>query len=102
MVGFQGTVVACSFHQGEACGLYLGEEFPHNRIRIISSQACDVNPLLHPRWNHRRELEATMAILPRLKLDHLFTHEFPIEDAQEAFDLMDRHPEKTMQVVFAY
>ena len=89
---FQGKVVVVSFLVGEAKGLYLGEEFHHNRIRLISSQAGDVNPALHPRWDHQRKLEAGMNVMPKLKLDHLTTHELRFDDAARAFELLDNSP----------
>jgi len=98
----QGRVIVVSFLVGEAKGLYLGEEFHHNRIRIISSQASGVNPLLHPRWDHQRKLTATMAMLPKLKLEHLLTHEFRFQDAAKAFELLDAAPQEALQVVLTY
>jgi len=99
---FQGRVVVVSFLVGEARGLYLGEEFHHNRIRPISSQACDVNPGLHPRWNHQRKLDAGLKVMPKLKLDHLITHELAFEDAAQAFALLDTSPEDVLQVILTY
>jgi hypothetical protein len=32
------------FFQGEAQGLFLGEEFHHNRINLVCSQISGVNP----------------------------------------------------------
>ena len=43
---FQGTVVVVSYLAGEASALYLGNEFHHNRIRLVSSQAAGDSPTL--------------------------------------------------------
>jgi threonine dehydrogenase-like Zn-dependent dehydrogenase len=34
--------------------------------------------------------------------DKLITHRFPVEQAPQAFDLLDRQPESTVQVVLTY
>ena len=99
---FQGRVIVVSFYTGEAKGLNLGEEFHLNRIRLISSQASGVNPALHPRWDSERKLEAFLGLLGKLRLSHLISHEFKVEACQRAFDLVDKHPQETMQVVFVY
>lgn len=99
-VCFQGRVVVVSFLAGEAKGLYLGDEFHHNRIRLISSQACGVNPFLYPRWTPERKFASALAILPKLKLAHLISHEFSYEQAPEAYALCDEKPDEAMQVIF--
>ena len=101
-VGFQGTVVVVSYLPGEARGLYLGEEFHHNRIRLVSSQAAGVNPELCPRWTSERKLDAALKILPCLDLGGLITHRFAFEEAAQAYEIVDQHPEQALQVILAY
>lgn len=94
----RGTVVAVGFYQGEAAGLFLGDEFHHNGVEIRSGQIGN----LHPRWDvaglrafgidlARRGL--VLGALPRTRV--------PIEDAARAFDLLAR-PAETLQVAFSY
>ncbi len=67
------------FPQGEAAGLYLGEEFHHNRIDLVCSQISGVNPELDHRWNVQR-LERTvveLAAAGRLDVASLVTHTYP-------------------------
>lgn len=97
---FQGRVIVVSFLAGEGKNLYLGDEFHHNRIRLISSQASGVNPGLYPRWTPERKFKAALAALPGLKLNHLISHEFTFEQAAEAYRLCDESPDQTMQVIF--
>lgn len=99
---FQGRVIVVSYYMGEAKGLFLGEEFHFNRIRLISSQANGVNPELYPRWDAERKTRQAVARLPEMKLDHLISHEFPIEQAPKAYALLDKAPKETMQVIFTY
>jgi 2-desacetyl-2-hydroxyethyl bacteriochlorophyllide A dehydrogenase len=101
-VGFQGTVVVVSFLAGEARGLYLGDDFHHNRIRLVSSQAAGVNPELHPRWTGDRKFKAALSVLPRLDLDGLITQRLPFEQAARGYEMVDRHPEDVIQVILTY
>jgi threonine dehydrogenase-like Zn-dependent dehydrogenase len=41
-------------------------------------------------------------LLPRLELSSLISHRFPVEQAAEAFSLVDQHPEQTVQVLLTY
>lgn len=99
---FQGRVVVVSFLAGEAKGLFLGDEFHHNRISLVSSQAAGVNPELSPRWTPLRKRSAAFDILPKLKLDHLISHEYNLSQAQEAYELCDHQPDKVMQLIFKF
>jgi 2-desacetyl-2-hydroxyethyl bacteriochlorophyllide A dehydrogenase len=99
---FNGTVVVVSYIVGETRGLTLGDEFHHNRIRLVSSQAAGVNPELHPRWNSERKLKAAIQALPKLDLSGLITQRFPFDQAAHAYQLVDGHPSETVQVVLTY
>lgn len=99
---FQGRVIVVSYYMGAAKGLYLGEEFHFNRIRLISSQANGVNPELHPRWDSDRKIRAALTILPEMKVAHLISHEIPAAEAQKAYDLVDKATSETMQVILTY
>jgi len=101
-VGYESTVVAVSAYDSGSEGLFLGEEFHHNRIRIRSSQAIGVNSELWPRWTVERRREIGLELLPHLKTSELISHTFPFKKAAEAYKLIDKHPEETMQVVLEY
>ena len=67
------------FPQGEATGLFLGEEFHHNRIAVVCSQISGVSPEVDHRWNVPR-LERTvieLAAAGRLDVTSLVSHTFP-------------------------
>lgn len=100
---FQGTVVVVSYYGGkESQGLFLGKEFHHNRIRIISSQASGVNPNLSPRWTMERKTKAAFSLLSSLELKGMITHTFRFEEAPKAYELVDKHPEEVIQVILRY
>lgn len=103
-VAYSARVVSLGFYQNNAQGLYLGEEFHHNRISIVCSQIFAVNPALSYRWDVPR-LERTIMDLQhqgKLDLRPLITQEFPFERAAEAYQLLDEHPEAATQVVLSF
>ena len=57
---------------------------------------------LHPRWTHQRRLQLACKLLPQLELNSLISHRFPVEQAAEAFALVDRHADQTVQVLLTY
>lgn len=103
-VGYSAKVVALGFFQGNAQGLFLGEEFHHNRINIVCSQISGVDPQLSYRWNRERLVRTAMQLQSdgTLDLRPLITHEFPVSSASEAFSLLDQAPEAALQVVLDF
>lgn len=103
-VAYNGRVVGSGFYQGEGNGLYLGDEFHHNRIQLISSQIEQVSPELMHRWNRLR-LEQTIMKLQqnqKLHLSELITHTFNFEQAAQAYDMLDQQQQDSLQVVLQF
>ncbi len=91
---YNSKVVSAGFFQGEGAGLFLGEEFHHNRIRVVCSQISGLSPALDHRWSVER-LERTvmaLAVEGRVSLQPLVTHVFGTDEADEAFRLLDQRP----------
>lgn len=66
-----GTVVASGFYQGGAGSLRLGEEFHHNRVRIVASQISGTPVALGGRWNQARLVATVMRLVADGRLDVL-------------------------------
>ena len=98
----EGTVIVASWYGVKPVTLNLGGSFHRGRIRLRSSQVGRLNPELAPRWDHARRFEAVLALLPSLRLAELITHKIPLADAAKAYELVDRRPGETGQVVLAY
>lgn len=101
---YNARVVACGFFQGEGRGLFLGEEFHHNRISVVCSQISGVRADLAQRWDRAR-LERTVMELQaagRLDLQPLISHVLPYERAAEAFELLDEDPAGAVQIVLDF
>ena len=101
---YSAKVIAMGFYQGEGRGLFLGEEFHHNRINIVGSQISGISPDLKYRWDTARLVSTFMGLVAdgRLDLAPLITHVAPFGAAADLFDLLDRHPEQVVQAVIAF
>jgi threonine dehydrogenase-like Zn-dependent dehydrogenase len=95
-------VIAMTWYGGTFESLNLAGEFHHNRPRIFSSQVGAVNPDLGPPWDASRRQQVVSRLLTELDLKPLFTHEFPIERAPEAYAAVDRGADGLVQCVFTY
>jgi threonine dehydrogenase-like Zn-dependent dehydrogenase len=101
---YNSKVVSSGFYQGEGAGLFLGEEFHHNRVNVVSSQIFGVSLALDHRWTVER-LERTVIALAaeqKVGLKQLVTHVFGIDEADEAFRLLDEDPGEAVQVVLEF
>jgi 2-desacetyl-2-hydroxyethyl bacteriochlorophyllide A dehydrogenase len=101
---YSAKVVALGFFQGQAAGVFFGEEFHHNRIRLICSQISGVSPALSYRWDRDRLVHTVMGLQASgaLNLKPLITHVIPYQDAAEAFRLLDENPEEALQIVLDF
>lgn len=101
---YSSKVVALGFFQGEARGLFLGEEYHHNRINLVCSQISGVSPDLLHRWSDLRLAHTFMrlATQDKLQLHPLITHVVPAGEAQALFDLLDEHPEEALQTALDF
>jgi 2-desacetyl-2-hydroxyethyl bacteriochlorophyllide A dehydrogenase len=103
-VAYSAKVVALGFFQGEATGLFLGEEFHHNRVNIVGSQIFGTDPELTYRWNRLRLVQTFMRLQTDgvVDLRPIISHVIPFEEAGEAFRILDEEPESALQVVLDF
>lgn len=103
-VAYSAKVVALGFYQGAAQGLFLGEEFHHNRVNIVCSQISGVDPELTYRWNGPRLVRTAMDLQAQgvLELKPLISHHYPLSEAAEAFRVLDEEPGRALQVVLDF
>lgn len=103
-VAYSARVVAMGFFQGEAIGLYLGEEFHHNRINIVCSQISGVAPERSNRWDKLRLWQTAVRLQHEgiLDLRSLITHTASFDRAAELFELLDRTPDQVVQAVIEF
>ena len=101
---YSSKVVALGFFQGHAQGLFLGEEFHHNRVNIVCSQISGQAPELQHRWNGLRLAQTFMrlAVEGKLQLRPLITHVMPAAEAPALFKLLDEHLPEVLQAVLDF
>ncbi|HKY49871.1 MAG TPA: zinc-binding dehydrogenase [Candidatus Limnocylindria bacterium] len=96
------SVIVCSWYGTRPVSLDLGTRFHRERLRLVSSQVSQVDPALAPRWDRARRLATATTLLGELLLGPLITHRIPFAHAADAYELVDRRPEETVQVILTY
>lgn len=102
VTGFNGRIVIGSWYGSKRATLNLGGSFHRSRIRMISSQVSSMAPEFDGRWTKMRRFEVAWEMIRQLKPSRLITHRFPIEQAAEAYQLLDKNPEKVIQILLTY
>jgi 2-desacetyl-2-hydroxyethyl bacteriochlorophyllide A dehydrogenase len=102
ITGYSGRIVIGSWYGEKRAEIDLGGTFHRSRIKLISSQVSTVGPELSGRWNKARRFNAAWKALERIKPEKWITHNIPMDEAEEAYRLLDENPQETIQVVFDY
>lgn len=99
-----GTVAASGFYQDGAAHLRLGEEFHHNRVRIVASQIGGTPVALGPRWDQTRLVRTFMEQVRRGGVDarSLVTDVVDAADVASVFDRLDRGDPEILQAVLRF
>jgi 2-desacetyl-2-hydroxyethyl bacteriochlorophyllide A dehydrogenase len=99
-----GTVVASGFYQGGAEHLRLGEEFHHNRVRIVASQISGTPVSLGPRWDQPRLVRTFMEQVRRGRVDvrSLVTDVVDAADVATVFARLDEDDPEILQAVLRF
>ncbi|WP_309083727.1 zinc-binding dehydrogenase [Chelativorans sp.] len=103
-VAYASRVVAMGFFQGETRGLFLGDEFHHNRIEVISSQISGVAPEASHRWSKLRLWQTAVRLQHegRLNLVPLITDMVPFAEAPSLFTRLDAGDPGILQSVLSF
>jgi threonine dehydrogenase-like Zn-dependent dehydrogenase len=99
-----GTVAASGFYQGGAAHLRLGEEFHHNRVRIVASQISGTPVSFGPRWDQSRLVRTFMERVRRGAVDvrSLVTDVVDAADVATVFERLDRVDPGILQAVLRF
>jgi threonine dehydrogenase-like Zn-dependent dehydrogenase len=100
----EGTVVASGFYQGGAANVRLGEEFHHNRVRIVASQISGTPVGLGDRWDQPRLVRTFMGLVRDARVDaaSLVTHVVDAADVAAVFERLDRGDPEILQAVLRF
>ena len=102
VTGFGGKIVVGSWYGTKKTQLDLGDHFHRNRIHIQSSQVSTIDSRFSVRWTKERGIATAFETIRKIKPAHFVTHVYPFYQAAEAYELLDTHPEKAVQVLFQY
>lgn len=104
-----GRVVALGFYQGQGSQLRLGEEFHHSTFYDIgASSILAINNRRDPAqgrgWDRIRihRLLAKMLADKTIQTKQLLTCFYPFEQAEKAFQKIDKHPEDVIKVALKF
>ncbi|MGH1363349.1 MAG: zinc-dependent alcohol dehydrogenase [Calditrichia bacterium] len=99
---FNGRIVIGSWYGSKTAAIHLGESFHRSRIQIVSSQVSTINPALSGRWSKMRRMKSAWKALEKMNPEKIITHRFGIEDANKAYEQLDKQFENIFQVLFEY
>jgi threonine dehydrogenase-like Zn-dependent dehydrogenase len=96
-VRVEGLVVAAGFYVGDASALRLGEEWLHNRLRMVASMQGWGVPV------DRKGLRgAALELLEKLRTDELLTHRFAFEDAPAGYASLEAGRDDALRALLTY
>ncbi|MDQ0727664.1 zinc-binding alcohol dehydrogenase [Microbacterium sp. W4I20] len=100
----EGLVAASGFYQGGASNLRLGEEFHHNRVRIVASQISGVPVSLGGRWNQARLVRTVMGLIFAGEVDAgaLVSDIVSATDVAGVFERLDAGDPEILQAVLRF
>lgn len=102
ITGFHGRVVIGSWYGLKKADLNLGGRFHRSRMRLISSQVSTIAPELSGRWSKFRRYLLAWRMLQEIDPTPLITHRFPLAQAAQAYELLDKNPAEALQVILTY
>jgi threonine dehydrogenase-like Zn-dependent dehydrogenase len=102
LTGFSGRIVIGSWYGEKRAEIDLGGAFHRSRIKLISSQVSTLAPELSGRWDKARRFEAVWRALERIKPEKWITHRFSIEEADRAYEMLDKNPAECIQLLLTY
>jgi len=99
---YSGRVVIGSWYGRKEVALDLGGRFHRSRIHLVSSQVSSIAPELSGRWTKERRFNLAWEMLRKIQPSRLVTQRIPISQAASAYQLLDWHPEQSIQILFTY
>ena len=100
--GYDGRILIGSWYGNKEAKLSLGGQFHRSHVRLISSQVSHIAPRWRGRFDQKRRLNIAWSMLAALDPSRLITHHFPIDQAHEAYRLLDQEPAAAIQILFTY
>lgn len=102
ITGFNGRIFIGSWYGNRPAALELGSRFHRRRLRLISSQVSTLTPDLAARWSRQRRFDVAWDMIRRIRPGKFITRRVPFSRAAEAYELIDKDPDTTIQLVLEY
>ena len=102
ITGFNGRIFIGSWYGDRPAALDLGSHFHRRRLRLISSQVSTLTPDLAARWSRQRRFDVAWDMIRRLQPGKFITQRIPFSQAGAAYELIDKDPATTIQLVLEY
>jgi 2-desacetyl-2-hydroxyethyl bacteriochlorophyllide A dehydrogenase len=99
---FNGRIVIGSWYGNKHAEIHLGGSFHRSRIKLISSQVSTLSPELAGRWDKSRRFGVAWKALERISPEKWITHRFSLEEAPNAYRLLDENPQEVLQIILDY
>ena len=95
-----GRVIVGSWYGNADISLKLGIDFHRSHKVIQTSQVSEIPAKLQTLWSKERRFELTWELVKQLRPSRLITKEVSLDNAQEAYTLLDKGEE--IAVAFSY
>lgn len=97
---FGGTIAMVSFYGRDAAGLYLGDEFHVNRLKLVSVRAETLPGRDAPVWDLQRLVDLALKWLAngRIRTEGIISPIVPFAESADAYRAIDEHPEESIKL----
>lgn len=102
LTGYNGRIVIGSWYGTKLAEINLGGSFHRSRIKIVSSQVSTIGPEWSGRWSKVRRLNFAWQMIKAITPSRLITHTIDIEQAANAYAILDQEPETALQILLSY
>lgn len=95
----EGRIILGSWYGKRKSSLGLGFDFHQKRLSLVSSQVSVPHRELGPFWNSTRRRRLALELVRELRPHSWITHRFPLRQAHAAYELLENHSDRCVQVV---
>jgi 2-desacetyl-2-hydroxyethyl bacteriochlorophyllide A dehydrogenase len=102
LCAYNGRIIVGSWYGSKQAALDLGGRFHRSRIRLVSSQVSSLAPRYSGRWDKARRFGTAWEMIRQVRPAQWITQRIALEQASQAYRLLDEAAGETLQVVLTY
>lgn len=99
---YSGRIIVGSWFGNKRVPLELGGHFHRRRLQLISSQVSTLAPALRGRFDRKRRSQVVWDLLRTHAFETWITHRWTMDEANEAYRVLEQDSASTMQTVFVH